>query len=99
MLTVAGCRDIIYIETKQIKNNDKELTTMKFKNKKEQLAFIKKQTNIELEKDKNNCLNGKKNLLHTEIDKNIRHTVLSVFEKYNIRYESHLKDSYFVYVK
>ena len=72
---------------------------MTFKSKKELLAFIKKQTNIELENDKNNCLNGKRNLLHTEINRNIKHTVLSLFEKYNIRYESHLKDSYFVYVK
>ena len=77
----------------------KGMITMTFKNKKELLAFIKKQTNIELENDRNNCLNSKRNVLHTEINRNIKHTVLSLFEKYNIRYESHLKDSYFVYIK
>lgn len=73
--------------------------TKTFKNKKELLAFIKKQTNIELENDKNDCLNSKRNVLHTEINRDARYAVLSLFEKYNIRYESHLKDSYFIYIK
>jgi len=72
---------------------------MTFKNKKELLDFVKKQTNIELENDKNNCLNKKRNVLYTEINRNIKYTVLSLFERYNIRYESHLNDSYFVYIK
>ena len=59
---------------------------MTFKNKKELLAFVKKQTNVELENDKNNCLNSNRNVLHTEISRDVRYKVLSLFNKYNIRY-------------
>lgn len=72
---------------------------MKFKNKAELLQFIKIQTNVNLENDKNNILNNKRNLLYTNISKVYKITVLSLLNKHNIMYEKHINDNYFIYVK
>ena len=69
---------------------------MKFKNKDELVRFIQYQTNVLVTNDKDNILNKKRNILYTEIN---RITVLSLLTKYNIRYESHLHDNYFIFIK
>lgn len=72
---------------------------MTFKNKSELINFIEHQTNVKLINDKNDCLNSKRNLLHTEIDLKQKYNVLSLLNKYGIKYEYHVNNSYFIYVK
>ena len=70
-----------------------------FKNKAELIQFVKNQTNIELSNDKKDILNNKRNYLHTKIDNKCKIAVLSLLNKYNIHYESHLSDYYLVFIK
>lgn len=72
---------------------------MQFKNKKELIDFINKQVNVLLENDNNNILNKKRNILHTTIILNNKNTILSILKKYNINYEHHTNNDYFIYVK
>jgi len=72
---------------------------MKFKNKNELIDFIRKQTNISLKNNKNDINNNKRNLLYTKIDINNKYSILSLLEEYNIKYETHLNDFYWIYVK
>lgn len=71
---------------------------MKFKNKAELIQFVKKQCGIELENG-NNCLNNKRNLLYTSISRANRYNVLSVLKKYNVMYEQHINNYYFIRVR
>jgi hypothetical protein len=72
---------------------------MTFKNKAELIDFIKHQTNITLTNDKTDLCNTKRNLLHTEINLTDKNIVLTILDKNNIRYEQHIKNSYFIMVK
>jgi len=71
---------------------------MTFKNKKELLAFIKKQTNIEL-KNEDILLNKKRNALYTEIPKNKKTFLLSFMHEKGIKYSYHVDDYYWIMVK
>ena len=71
---------------------------MTFKNKKELLAFIKKQTNIEL-KNEDILLNKKRNILYTEIPKNKKTFLLSFMHEKGIKYSYHVDDYYWIMVK
>jgi hypothetical protein len=71
---------------------------MSFKNKAELVQFVKEQTNVQMAND-NNLFNKKRNILYTEIDRQNKITVLGLLNKYGIRYESHINNSYFVYVR
>lgn len=68
------------------------------KSKQELIDYIARQTNITLENDPCNALNGKRKVLHTSINKNNRNTVLSLLTKKGIRYENHIQDDYFIYI-
>lgn len=72
---------------------------MTFKNKKELIEFVKHQINIELENDKEDPLNKKRNVLYTKLDGNRSTFLLSFFNKYNIRLEKHLNDYYWIFIK
>ncbi|MFC0903814.1 hypothetical protein ACFHWD_03800 [Clostridium sp. MT-14] len=72
---------------------------MKFKNKNELIDFIRKQTNISLKNNKNDINNNKRNLLYTKIDINNKYSILSLLEEYNIKYETHLNDFYWIHIK
>ena len=71
---------------------------MTFKNKKELLAYVKKQTNIEL-KNEDILLNKKRNMLYTEIPKNRKTFLLSFLNEKGIKYSYHVDDYYWIYVK
>lgn len=72
---------------------------MKFKNKKEFVQFINEQINVQISNDTNDILNGKRNILHTEIDRVNKNKFLSLLNKFGIRYESHIDNYYFIYIK
>ena len=66
---------------------------MSFKNKSDLVAFIKNQTNVELA-NTNDRFNGKRNVLYTEINRQHKNNILSLLNKYGIRYETHMNDNY-----
>jgi len=66
-------------------------------NKIELINFIKKQTNIKLENNKTNILNNKRKILYTKINKINKYDILNILNKYNIKYEEHIHDYYFIY--
>ena len=68
---------------------------MNFKNKTELIRFVKNQTNIELDNDKN-ILNNKRKILYTSINITNSYKILPLLKKYNIYYESHVGDNYFI---
>ena len=68
-------------------------------NKKEKLIqIIKQQLNVELENDKDNIFNQKRNFLYTKIEKQNKRSVLNYLEKHNVLYNQHLKDYYWIYL-
>ena len=71
---------------------------MSFKNKQELIDFIKHQTNISLPNPANS-LNSKRNILYTEISRSDAHRVLPLLSKKGIRYETHLQNAYWIYVR
>jgi hypothetical protein len=71
----------------------------KFSNKQEFIDFIKNQTNVELIDDKSSNLNSKRNVLYTQIKGQATYSVLPLLKKLGIRYESHLDDYYWIWVK
>jgi hypothetical protein len=70
---------------------------MKFKNKSELIQFVKQQTNILLPNETDNILNKKRNILYTEISN--KFAVLDLLNKYNINYELHVHNNYFIFIK
>ena len=70
---------------------------MSFKNKAELVEFIKTQTNAELKIDE--MFNKKRNVLYTEINRQNKNSVLGLLNKYGIRYETHMNDNYFVFLR
>jgi len=69
-----------------------------FKNKKEFLDFIKKQINIDL-KNEDIVLNKNRNRLYTEIPRRIYNPVMMFLNHYGIRYEEHVNNCYWIYIK
>lgn len=72
---------------------------MGFKNKNDLVKFVKHQTNVELVNDPGDILNNKRNLLYTEISGKNKYSILPLFHKYGIRYEKHIGERYWVFVK
>lgn len=70
-----------------------------FKNKNELVDFVKTQLNVELENDLADRLNQKRNILYTEIPKNKETPIFSLLTKYGIRYEKHMKEYFWIYIK
>lgn len=70
---------------------------MNFKNKTDLIRFVKNQTNIELDNDKN-ILNNKRKILYTSINITNSYRILPLLKKHNIHYESHVGDNYFIYI-
>jgi len=69
-----------------------------FKNKSELIEYVKKQTNIEL-KNEDILLNKKRNMLYTEIPKNRKTFLLSFLNEKGIKYNYHVDNYYWIYVK
>ena len=69
----------------------------KFKNKNELIEFVKHQLSIEL-KNEDTIMNKMKNVLYTEVKRNIRNSVLMLLNKYKIRYEEHSNNYYYIYL-
>lgn len=65
--------------------------------KQELICFIKQQLNIELENDKDNCLNKKRKILYTQINQVDKIKVLSLLAKNKIHYEAHINNYYFIF--
>ena len=71
-----------------------------FSNKKELVQFVKEQLNVNLENDKDNKLNRKRNILYTQIaGTRYSNEVLRLLNQKEIRYEHHIHDNYWVWVK
>ena len=70
----------------------------KLNGKKELIQFIQHQTNILLRNDKSD-LNKNKNILYTEINRNDKNIVLGILTKYKIKYETHINNNYWIYIK
>jgi hypothetical protein len=68
------------------------------KNKQELIDYVARQLNITLENNKNDILNNRRKILHTTITKANRNAVLNLLNKKGIRYESHINDTYFIYI-
>ena len=75
------------------------MAKMSFKNKSELINFIKHQTNIILIDDPQDFLNKNHKLLYTNIGRSNKNSVLGVLKKYNIIYEPHAHDYYFISLK
>ena len=68
------------------------------KSKQELVDFIAHQIGVRLENNPDDILNSNRKILHTTITRNNRNTVLSLLTKKGIRYESHINDTYFIYI-
>lgn len=64
--------------------------------KQELISKVKYQLNIDLV-DENTLMKHKTNMMYININKKDKLAVLGYFEKHGIRYESHIKDYYFVW--
>ena len=67
----------------------------KFKNKKELVEFVKKQTNVTLSNRKDD-FNRKRRVLYTEIKNRDKFAVMPLLKRYGARSESHIKDYYWI---
>jgi hypothetical protein len=85
--------------THRLANNQmRGVIKMAFKNKQELINFVKTQVNVELNNEINGILNKKRKILYTQIDMRSKYSVLPLLEKYGIRYETHLKDNYWIWI-
>jgi hypothetical protein len=66
--------------------------------KKELVELVKHQINVELPNDPDNILNTKRKILHTQISRKNYYAVASLLNKLGVKFESHVKDYYFIYV-
>jgi len=66
--------------------------------KKELIELVKHQINVELPNDPDNILNTKRKILHTQISRKNYYAVASLLNKLGVKFESHVKDYYFIYV-
>ena len=83
-----------------LKNDTEKISETKvFKNKKELVDWVKKMVNTELSNEKNGILNKKRNFLYTEISQQDGYNVFHLLNKYNIKYEKHMKDNYWIRIK
>lgn len=71
---------------------------MCFKNKAELIEFVRHQTKAALPNEET-FMNNNRKVLYTEIKKGDKIAVLSLFQKHKIRYETHVNNNYFVYLK
>ena len=68
-------------------------------NKKEKfINTIKRQLNIDLENNKENEFNKKRNILYTKISRENKLKVLNYLDKHNIQHNEHIKDYYWIWV-
>ena len=74
-------------------------TLSNYKNKDEFINYIEDQTKIKLTNDKDNFMNNKRNSLYTEIDKEDQLPLFSFLKKQSIKYEQHLGNKYWIYIK
>jgi hypothetical protein len=72
---------------------------MAFKNKDELIQYVKQQSGTTLLNDKTDILNNKRYILHTDIKREDKNDILSLFIQRGIRYEQHLIDSYFIFLR
>lgn len=70
-----------------------------FKNKSELIAWVENQVNVKLENDISNRLNQKRNILYTQIGGMARYSVPRLLTQKGIRYESHINDYYWIWVR
>lgn len=63
------------------------------------IKLIKEQLNIELKNNSDKLLNNKRNILYCEIKKKHLNTILNFLTKNNIRYEQHIGNNYWIWVK
>ena len=73
-------------------------TIMSFKNKQELIDFIKQQTNVSLPNPVNS-LNSKRKILYTEIKRSDAYKVLPLLVRKGVRYEAHVENAYWIYVR
>ena len=64
--------------------------------KKELVAFVKAQTNVELANEKG-PLNRRRKVLYTEIKRKDRNAVLTTLRRKGLAYEHHLGDAFFIW--
>ena len=68
------------------------------KSKQELIDFIAHQIGVRLENNPDDILNSNRKILHTTINRKHRNAVLSMLTRKGIRYESHINDTYFIYI-
>lgn len=71
---------------------------MKFDSKADLVAFIKKQTGVELKNIDGFC-GDNPDLLYAEIPKNRKNEILALCHKYGIETNEHVHNQYWFYVK
>lgn len=71
---------------------------MTFESKADLVAFIKKQTNVELKNIDGFC-GDNPDLLYAEIPKNRKNCILSLCRKHGIETNEHIRNHYWFYVK
>lgn len=69
------------------------------KTKQDFVDYVEHRHGLKLDNDKDDVLNKKRDVLYSNIPREKQHEVLNDFNKHGIRYESHMKDNYFIYFK
>ena len=67
--------------------------------KTELINFVKHQVGVELLNDPNEMFNRKRNLLYTQITRKNYYNVASLLIKKGLRFEKHVDDYYWIYLK
>lgn len=67
--------------------------------KTELIDLVKRQLNIELINDKADPFNKKRNVLYTKITRNNYYNVVSLLRRKGLRYEQHIDDYYWIYLR
>jgi hypothetical protein len=70
-----------------------------FKNKTELIDFVNHQVHVKLENDTDCRLNNNRNRLYTQITRINHNRILMLLRDYNIRYEFHVHDYYWIFIK
>jgi len=69
-----------------------------FKNKNDFVSFIKEQLNIDIISDENQ-FNNKRNMLYAEISQKNQLSLFSLLRKNGVRYENHINNKFWIYIK
>lgn len=67
--------------------------------KTELIDLVKRQLNIELINDKTDPFNKKRNVLYTKITRDNYYNVISLLRQKGLRYEQHIDDYYWIYLR